>query len=376
MTLPSATLKLREERRLLRGHLWAYRNEFARLPEIEDGALVDVFSNERRFIGRGYFQREGGIAVRLLSQRQEEIDSAFFRARLAGALGLRERLFPGQSAYRWVFGESDGLPGLVVDRYGSLAIAQTQAAFYRPWAEALYELLAKLGGIDGAQFRLGNDVQNYGVVPEEIAFELEGLRLAFSPAHTQKTGLFLDQRRNRLAARPFVRGGRVLDGHCHHGLWTCHAAQAGAARVLGVDTSEEALECARANAARNGADTACEFVCARVEDVLEDGARWDAIILDPPAFAKSRAQTKKALAAYQALNAAAMRALEPGGILISSSCSHFVDAPAFIETLKRAASAAKRRCALLEMRGAAPDHPVLLAMPETAYLKCAVLRVE
>ena len=376
MSLPSVSLKPREERRLLRGHLWAYRNEFAHLPELGDGALVDVFSSERRFVGRGFFQREGGIAVRLLSPRQEDIDAAFFGARLSGALGLRERLFPGQSTYRWVFGESDGLPGLVVDRYGPLAIAQSPAAFYRPWAETLFGLLESLGGVAGVQFRFGGAVQNVGAVPEEVAFDLEGLRLAFAPAHTQKTGLFLDQRLNRLAAKPYAGGKRVLDGHCHHGLWGCHAVQAAAARVLCVDTSEEALECARANAARNGTDAGCAFACARIEEVLEDGTRWDVIILDPPAFAKSRAQAKKAFAAYQTLNAAAMRALEADGILITSSCSHFVDAPDFIEALKRAAAASRRRCALLEMRGAAPDHPVLLAMPETGYLKCAVLRVE
>ncbi len=375
MTVASATLNAREERRLLRGHLWAYRNEFKQLPGVEDGALLDVFAENRRFVGRGFYQAEGGIAVRLLTGRQEEIDAAFFAERIARARALREQLFPGQNVYRWVFGESDALPGFVADRYDAVVSIQSSCAFYRPWAEALAALFLDNDGIEGVRMQLGGDVLIFGQVPERSEFLIEGLRCGFQLEGAQKTGMFLDQRLNCLTVRPFARGARVLDGHCYAGLWSCHAALAGAESVFGVDTSSQAVAQARANAELNGVADRCAFSCEEVEAALARPDHYTVVILDPPAFAKSRALKVKALARYHALNTAALKALEPDGILITSSCSHFVAPEDFVEMLKQAASAARRRVTLLELRGASPDHPVLLSMPETAYLKCAVLRV-
>lgn len=376
MTIKSATLSAREERRLLRGHLWAYRNEFKQLPGTEDGALLDVFAENRRFVGRGFYQAEGGIAVRLLSARQEDIDAAFFAERIERARTLRDRLFPGQTAYRWVFGESDGLPGFVADRYGAVVSAQSSCAFYRPWAEDLAAIFLRQADVRGVRMQICGEMLCFGEIPDQITFSAEGLQLALHLEAAQKTGLFLDQRLNCLTVRPFARGARVLDGHCYAGLWSCHAALAGAKSVVGVDTSAQAIEEARANAALNGVSEQCVFVREEVEAALSREDRFDLVILDPPAFAKSRVQKAKALARYHALNALALKAVEEEGILITSSCSHFVEPAEFMEMLKQAASAARRKVSLLELRGASPDHPVMLSMPETSYLKCAVLRVQ
>lgn len=373
--IPTATLKAREERRLLRGHLWAYRNEFQQVPELPDGALVDVFSESRRFVGRGFYQREGGIAVRLLCRHQEEISGAFFQRRLQSARALREQIFPGADVYRWIFGESDGLPGLAADRYGSVVSAQSACAFYETHAENLAALFLSQPGVSGVLMRMPSGVHRFGEIPETISLEVDGVQARISLDGSQKTGMFLDQRLNCAAVRGFAKDARVLDGHCYIGLWSCHAALAGAASVLGVDTSARAVESAAQNAMANDVTDRCRFECAAIETMLEEDTRYDVVVLDPPAFAKTRPQTRKALARYHTLNAAAMKAIEPGGILITSSCSHFVEPAEFLDMLKQASASAQRRVWLLEMRGAAPDHPVLLAMPETAYLKCAILRV-
>ncbi|NIA12962.1 MAG: methyltransferase domain-containing protein [Nitrospiraceae bacterium] len=368
-------LKPREDRRLLRGHLWAYRNEFAQLPEAEDGEVVDVFGDSRRLVGRGFYQREGGIAVRILDRRQPTIDGKFLAGHLARARLFRERLFPGQDVYRWVFGETDGLPGFVADRYGSVVACATPCAFYTPFADDLAKAFLSHDGVEGVRVVIRGHVHTFGEVPDTIECTVDGIRMGVDLSQGQKTGLFLDQRANSLAARPFMQGGRVLDGHCYVGQWSCHAAAAGAQQVLGVDTSEAAIELARANAERNGAADVCGFERADVMEILSRGDRYDCVLLDPPAFAKSRAQQRKALSLYQSLNRAGMEAVEPGGILVTSSCSHFVTRDAFLETLKRAANAARRQVWILDVRGAAPDHPVLMAMPETDYLTCATLRV-
>jgi 23S rRNA (cytosine1962-C5)-methyltransferase len=374
-SIAAATLKPKEERRLLRGHLWAYRNEFKQLPEIEDGALVDVFSSERRFVGRGFYQASGGIAARLLSRHQTSIDAAFLEARIAMAKQLREVLFPDSRVYRWVFGESDGLPGLVADRYNGLVCVQSSCAFYNGWRDTLAAAFLATEGVIGVQIDIGGVLESHGEVPAEIVFELEGLHLGFAPDQRQKTGFFLDQRLNSLSVGAFARGARVLDGHCYLGQWSCHAARAGAAAVLGVDSSAAAIEQARANAVRNGVDAISSFECRKIEEVLAEEETYDVIVIDPPAFAKSRAQTRRALDRYRALNTAAFGAVTKNGYLFTSSCSHFVTQADFLDMLKQAAAAARRSVCLLELRGAAPDHPVLLSMPETAYLKCAVLRV-
>jgi 23S rRNA (cytosine1962-C5)-methyltransferase len=250
--------------------------------------------------------------------------------------------------------------------------------FYDACAEMIAGACMADNGATGVVFAWGNTTKTFGTVPELVPLDVDGVRAELNLAEAQKTGLFLDQRRNWQSIRTFAQNARVFDGHCYHGFWSCNAALAGARSVLGVDTSEKAVEQARRNAALNGAADRCEFVKSDVETVLGESTKFfDVVVLDPPALAKNRTLVRKALPRYQAINALALGRIAPeGGFLITSSCSHFVDTPTFLEMVKYAASAVGRRVSLLEMRGAAPDHPVLLTMPETAYLKCAVLRVE
>ncbi len=378
MTAPQRlVLKPKEERRLLRGHLWAFRNELEPLAEpIADGALVDIVSDRGRFIGRGYYQAEGGIAARVLTFDDRPVDAAFFAERIARALRLRAALYPGETVYRWIFGESDGLPGFVADRYGAAVSAQASSKFYAEAAQPIAEAFLACEGVEGIRFSTPVSAETFGEVPRPVRCTVNGVAFDVDPVAGQKTGLFLDQRENWSLMRPFAKDARVFDGHCYVGAWACHAARWGAREVVGVDTSAPALEAAERHAALNGVSGQCRFERAGVQTVLERGESWDVAILDPPALAKARPQTEKALGLYLALNRDALKCLVPGGVLITSSCSHFVDGVAFVEMLKRAASAAQRRARILCVRGAAADHPVLLSMPETAYLNCVAMQVE
>jgi 23S rRNA (cytosine1962-C5)-methyltransferase len=370
----TSTLKEKEDRRILRGHPWAYRNEFAQLPvDAPDGAIIDVFAANRRFIGRGFYQAAGGIAVRMLARHQIEVDKDFWADRLSHARSYREPQFG--TVYRWVHAESDGLPGLVVDRFDCVAVVESSCAFYREHANALAKALLATEGIRSVRMTFSGVTETRGEEMGTVEVECEGLRLALDFSLSQKTGLFLDQRINSRDIRRWSAGARVLDAHCYAGVWSCHAALAGAASVLGVDTSAPSLEMAKRNAALNGCNNV-NFECADIGSVLKRGDRYDVVVLDPPALAKSRAHLTPAFGRYLDLNTAAISSLNPGGILVTSSCSHFVTLTDFMEMLKRAVRGSQRTAWILDTRGAAPDHPVLMGMPETEYLKCVTLRIE
>ncbi len=372
--MPTARLKPREDRRILRGHLWAYRNEFDELPELPDGEPVRIVSDAGRAVGVGFLQAEGGIAVRLLALGRDEFDDGALVRRVAAAGAMRAKLFNGERVYRWVHAEGDGLPGLIADRYGPLVVVHADSPFYRARADALAGAFLAEDGVAGVLMRFREEWIEFGEAKTPVSCEIHGLRFSVDPRHGQKTGLFLDQRRNWTLLEPFAAGARVLDAHCYAGAWSLHAAKYGAREVLGVDTSHAAIEQAMANARDNHVADICAFLCADIRDVLKSAEPYDVVVLDPPALAKSRNHLQKALGLYQALNRDAMKILAPGGVLITSSCSQALDEAAFFETLKRAATAAGRRFQVLDIRGAAPDHPALLAMPETRYLTCAVLR--
>jgi 23S rRNA (cytosine1962-C5)-methyltransferase len=345
------------------------------LPELADGALIDIVTDRGRFVGRGFYQATGGIAVRLLTRRDEPIDAAFVARRIARAKRFRDQVYPGETVYRWAYAESDRLPGMVADRYGPVVSVQAACSFYAQFAEDIAKAFQNHDGVRAVRMEIASKAAWYGDPVRPLLITLDGAQLEVNVDEGQKTGLFLDQRENARAARSFAPGARVFDGHCYNGLWSCHAALAGAADVHGVDTSAPAIARAAANARLNGVDERCRFEVADVRDALNRGERYDVVLLDPPALAKSRGQVPKALGLYQTLNRDAARAVEPGGILVTSSCSHFVEPAAFLETLKRAVRAAQREAWVVEVRGAARDHPVLMAMPETAYLTCVVLRV-
>ena len=371
----TATLKPKEERRLLRGHRWAYRNEFAALPNAEDGALVDVRTDGGRFLGRGFFQAAGGIAVRLLTLEDKPVDAALLRARIHRARRYREQRFGDSTVYRWVHAESDGLPGFVADRYDRVVSVQAASVFYAQHAKAIAAAFLEVPGVTGVRFEIRGHVTHFGEAISPVELLINDVRFLVDVDRGQKTGMFLDQRENVLLLRNLARDARIMDGHCYTGLWGVSAACWGAKQVVGVDTSAAALDLARQNARLNQVEERCHFQCRDVRDTLLEDGPFDVILLDPPALAKTRGQMRKALGAYLALNRLAMEALAPEGWLITSSCSHFVGADVFLETLTRAARAARRDLWLVEMRGAASDHPVSIAMPETAYLTCAALRL-
>ncbi len=377
------------EKRLLLGHLWVFSNEIASdLHTYEPGSLVDVYSHGGTFIGRGYINPHSLITIRLLSSRREAIDAAFFHQRIEAAWRRRERLFPGIDAYRLVYSEGDLLPGLIIDRYRGHLVLQALTLGMELRTELVCETLETLFHPRAIVARNDAAIRTLeglptekkvirGSLAEPIEIEESDLRFEVDPWEGQKTGFYLDQRENRCALRPFLKGPRVLDAFCYTGGWALHAARAGATEVFGVDESAKPIEWAKRQAEHNGLQDVCRFVVADAFQYLREAderhERFDCVILDPPAFVKARSKLREGLQGYWEINRRAMRLVKPGGYVISCSCSHHVDQDTFRATLARAARAAHRTALLLEMRAQAKDHPILLPMGESAYLKCGVL---
>jgi len=387
--LQTIKLKNKEERRIQRGHPWVFSNELQRTTDaFSPGELVDVLDSSGRFLGRGYINPHTLIAVRILTRKQEEIDRAFFRKRIRAAHALRTKLGLGDS-FRAVFSESDGLPGLIVDKYADTLVLQSSTAGIDNLLEDIipalreeYSPRALVLRNDTASREIEGLAQEKRVVLGQIngpiEFEESGIRYSVDVLEGQKTGFFFDQRENRLAIKDHVRGKRTLDCFCYVGAWALSAARFGASEVTGLDSSERAITLASQNATLNG--LAAQFRKADVFDELraleQQQERFGCIILDPPAFVKSRAKVREALKGYKEINLRAMRLLEPGGALVTCSCSHHIDQELFREMLIDAAYSAGKQARLLELRSQARDHPVLLAAKETQYLKCAILVID
>lgn len=382
-------LRRRGERRLLRGHPWIYRADVEDTEgSLEKGELVDIYGAGRRFLGRGYANPDSQITIRLLTRAPEPIDAAFFRQRIAAARAHRQRLAIPSTAIRIVFAEADALPGLIVDAYGDLLVLQILTAGMERlrgvWLPVIQEDFHPRG------IFLRNDVPSRLLegLPLQKAFlddpfdpvmiiEEEGVRFRVDITTGQKTGLFLDQRNNRLAVRPFAADREVLDCFCYTGGFALHAARAGARRVEGIDSSEEAVTAANGNTGLNALAERCSFRVGNVFDELrkldDAGRHFDLIILDPPAFTKSKEAVAAALRGYKEINLRAMKLLTPGGILVTSSCSYHVNEATFLEMLEDAAADANVRCRVLGVRTQSADHPILLGVKETKYLKCVFL---
>lgn len=374
---PRAVLKKGEERRILRGHAWIYRNELEVLPQVKDGDVLDIFSASGRFLCRGFFQAEGGIAVRVFERNKVEIAPDFLAKRFNQAFDFRQRLFPDSRIYRWIFGESDGLPGLIVDRYDTTLVMHSSCAFYDRHKEELAQIILKYEGVRTLLCEFPSGVHQFGEPTDTLTLTLDGVKLSLTLSDSQKTGLFLDQRENYPIIRRFAHNAMVFDGFCYHGLWGIHACLSGAASVTFVDTSSSALAHARRNITLNEVASPCTFLKEPVMKALKESENYyDIIVLDPPAFAKSRQQINQAARLYEELNAWALQRLAPNGILITCSCSHFIPREFFLEILKRAVRRIARRSQILSIRGASPDHPILPIMPETDYLKCVLLHLE
>ncbi|RKQ88569.1 class I SAM-dependent rRNA methyltransferase [Brockia lithotrophica] len=395
---PRVTLKRERRRRLEQGHPWVFRTEVARVEgDPAPGDLVDVVNHEGVFLAHGFINPLAPqILVRILTyDPAEAVDEGFFLRRIREALRYRERLFGDLHAARIVFGEADFLPGLVVDKFADVLSVQILAYGMEVRKEyirgALVELLRPRGiylrndvpvrAVEGLPLETG---VWYGEVPERVEIREHGLRFLVDVQSGHKTGYFLDQRENRAAIAPFMRGpdgegAEVLDCFSHTGAFAVHAAHFGARRVLAVDVSEASLALARENARINGVDGRVEFRRANCFDELRrleaEGARFDVVILDPPAFAKHRRALEGALRGYKEINLRALRLLRDGGFLITASCSQPVSRETFLATILAAAQDARKLLRLVEFRTAARDHPVLLGAEETNYLKFAVFEV-
>jgi 23S rRNA (cytosine1962-C5)-methyltransferase len=382
-------LRKNQDRRVRSGHPWIFSNEVGELRgDPADGALVDVCDVRGAFLGRAYYNHSSLICARILTRGRDEIDLGFFKRRIERAVRMRERMMPGESALRLVYGEADQLPGLVVDRYGDWLSVQILTLGMEVRAELVRAALEDLQGVRGAVRVADSPLRKleglplsrevwWGDVPDRVELEVDGFQVEADLVHGQKTGLFLDQRLNRRRAAQWAKGRRALDLFSYQGEWALHLARAGATRVHAVDSSEPALAAARRNAERNGLSDRIEFECGSVFDTLRGleraRERFGLVVLDPPALIKTRRTLAAGARAYRELNRLAMSLLEEDGVLVTCSCSHHLDDVLFRQVLLESARAAHRPFRVLDWAGEPPDHPQLLAVPETHYLKCAVL---
>jgi 23S rRNA (cytosine1962-C5)-methyltransferase len=373
--------------RWLAGHPWIFRSDLATRDGPPAGAVVSVHGDRGQSLGQAFWSARSKIALRRLTTGDAPVDDDLFRRRIEGAIRLRGVLLPGENACRLVHGDADGLPGLVVDRYGDYLSIQLLIPGMESRRELIIRSLVDLTGCRGIMNRSATTAREleglpaetgvvHGEVPEPVLIREGQLTLAVSLHKGQKTGGFLDQRENHLLAGRYARG-RALDCFSYVGGFALQMARR-ATRVTAVDSSAGACEQIHANVARNVL-TNVDVVCANVFDHLraavDAGERYGTIVLDPPAFAKTRAARAAGLRGYREINLQALKLLEPGGYLLTGSCSHHVDEADFEAMLQAAAADAGREVQILERRGAGRDHPVLLGLQETRYLKFYVLRV-
>ncbi len=385
-TMGQAVLKSKGTARARAGHPWIYRSDVAEA-DGEAGDVVRVTDRAGRFLGRAFYNPRSEITLRIITREEEETDEAWFRARLEKALAYRESLGIDADAYRLVHSEADGLPGLVVDRYGEYLVLQIGSAAIEKRLDWVLPALRDLGGPAGillrgdaaSRKREGLEVGIRvlcGEVPDLVVAREGPVRYEARLKTGQKTGSFLDQRENHQAAASYVEGAeKVLDVFSYAGGFALHAART-ARRVEAVDSSGGALDAARRNAELNGLDN-LTFTRASAFNLLRErsdsGELYDAVILDPPAFAKSAREVPKATRAYKEINLRAMKLLAPGGTLVTCSCSYHFSREIMEDTLRSAAADAGRAMRIREWRGQSSDHPEVLTIPETRYLKCAIL---
>jgi 23S rRNA (cytosine1962-C5)-methyltransferase len=373
------------------GHLWIYAGfVHAVRGQPVTGDLVDVVMPSGRFYARGLYNPASKIRVRILTFQEEPITPAFWRERIAQAVRLRTRIASETTAYRLIYGEADRLPGLIVDRYDDVLVMQTLSSGMDRRKEMLADLLCEATA--SARVYLRNDAKSRlleGLSPVTGFLRGDGgttvevregaARFLVDIARGQKTGWFCDQRENRLAAARLTGGKQVLEVFCHTGAFGIQAALAGASHVEGLDVSEEALILAREHARLNGVQERCSYRAADAFEELrrleQTGRQFDVVLLDPPAFARSKQAVQRALSGYKDINLLGIRLTKPEGIVVTSSCSHHVSDADLWKAVGRAAQDAKRSVRLLEQRGQASDHPILATMPETRYLKCFIMQV-
>jgi len=382
-------LKKNEEHRIVAGHQWVFSNEISSIRgDLKAGEIVELLRHDEKFLGLGFYHPHSLIALRFLTNKQEEISFDFFERRIQQALKLRQTLYPDTETFRLVHGESDFLPGLIIDKYNEFISLQILSAGMESRISLICDVLDSIFHPKAIVARNDAAIRTLEELPLEkkvlrgnpgvTIIDDGGVKFEVDILQGQKTGFFLDQRENRKAIHRYAAGGTVLDCFCNEGGFALHAAAAKAATVQGFDISESAIAKAKVNSRLNNALSDFEIGDAfeTLRQLNEKGKRFDVIILDPPSFTKSKKNIPAALRAYKEINAATLRLIKSGGFLISASCSHHITEDGFLSTVEQAAVKAKRLIQLLEFAGAAPDHPVIPAMPETKYLKFAIFAVQ
>jgi 23S rRNA (cytosine1962-C5)-methyltransferase len=388
--MATAILVRGKEIRVFGGHPWVFLSDIARVDgEDAAGNVVRVESSRGQFLAMAVYNPRSQIALRILSRREETIDRAWIFARVQRALDYRRR-FADLKSCRMIFAESDGLPAVIADAFGDVIVLQVlclgMERFKKDVADALVEALHPMGiyerndvpvrELEGLAQQTG---LLYGAVPDRVELLENGVCFWVDVKQGQKTGYFLDQKENRAAIAPFVKGARVLDCFTHTGAFALHAARYGAADVTGVDISQYACDCAAENARLNGMETRVRFECTNAFDYLRAAQdrheRYDMVVLDPPAFTKTRSAVEGALRGYKEINLRGMKLVGDGGYLVTCSCSQHVTPPLYQQMLLDAAKDARVTLRQVEFRTQGRDHPILPASPETQYLKCGIYQV-
>ena len=382
-------LRRGREQRVLGGHPWIFRSDIEREDGAADGLPVRVLTSAGRFLAMAVYNPRSQISLRILSRRDEPIDGAFIRGRVRRALDYRRR-FADLNSCRLIFAESDGLPAVIADKFGDVIVLQILCLGMERFKGDIVDALAQELSPRGIYERNDVPVREleglsqqtgllFGEVPDRVEMQENGVRFLVDVKEGQKTGFFLDQKENRAAIAPFVPGMRVLDCFTHTGSFALHAAHYGAAEVTGVDISEHACACALENARLNGVEDRVRFECANAFDFLRAqqtaGEQYDVVILDPPAFTKTRSAVEGALRGYKEINLRGMKLTRDGGYFITCSCSQHVTPDLFRGMLLEAQKDAHVQLRQIEWRTQGRDHPILLSSPETQYLKCGIFQV-
>jgi 23S rRNA (cytosine1962-C5)-methyltransferase len=377
--------------RVVNGHPWVFANELGDSEgEYKAGDIVDVHSSNGTYIGSGYINPSSLIRIRILTRnKQEPINEEFFYNKLLSAWEYRKQLGYIENC-RLIFGEADGMPALIIDKFNDYFVIQSMALGIDLWKQAIVDALKKIFNPKGIYER--NDVpvrelegleQIKGFLSDpfdtNIIINENGLQFHVDIANGQKTGYFLDQQDNRRAIANIVKGANVLEAFCYTGTFSVHAAHYGAKKVLGLDISEQAVEKAKANALLNGYQHICDFKAVNAFDYLKqiskEQQQFDVVILDPPAFTKSREHIQKAVTGYKEINLRGMKLVKPGGFLVSASCTNLVPPDLFLKTIEMAAKDAKRKLRQVTWQTQAADHPIVWHIPNTQYLKFLIVQV-
>jgi len=383
-------LKKYGETKALNGYQWIFSNEIKNIEgNIENGNIVNVYTYNNLFLGQGFYNKNSLISLRMISKTDEVIDSDFFKRKILKAYEFRKKLFPNSDIYRLVFSESDFLPGLIIDRYEDTFSIQTNSIGMDKrlniFVDILTDLFAPKSIIEKNEstLRLLEGLEQktntlYGKYePKELA--IDDIKYNINLLTGQKSGFFLDQRINRKSIKQYVKNHNVLDCFCNEGGFALNAAHAGAKHVLGLDISKNAIDQCISNTKINNFSHCCEFEVCDVFDKLEqltkDRVFFDTVIIDPPSFTKSKKNIPVATKAYKKINSLGLQLIETEGYLITSSCSHHISDNDFLNIINNAAIKSKANLQLIESHSAAPDHPILINMPETKYLKFLIFHV-